>query len=187
MDVDGGGLGSSAHPRRDRSYSGRSPAGSPAGFSPPGLSSAEKARRIAANRDLLERDLWKRRERFRSRPSQIELRRSNICNMSCVMGCDGENPPPRRMEGPRVADLLRTMDVPRFRWSIEGSETNHMVEWPPRGGEWSPARETWEAPREDTGLGWTLWGYRGARQARGRPETWLRGATYRCLVRRSAG
>lgn len=73
------------------------------------LDETERRRRELANRALLEEELLGGALEFRSRPYEANVQFSTICNMSCVMCHDGNNPPARRMSAQlleRLSDEL---------------------------------------------------------------------------------
>jgi len=49
------------------------------------------------NRALLEQELLSGRLDFESRPYEAHVQFSNVCNMSCIMCWDGDNPPAKKM------------------------------------------------------------------------------------------
>lgn len=61
------------------------------------IARAEKERLLAENQAALERDLWHGRLEYESMPRVVDMQFSNICNMSCTMCYDGENPPARQI------------------------------------------------------------------------------------------
>ncbi len=58
----------------------------------------EKQRLLRANRERLERDMISGRLEFESMPRVVDLQLSNVCNMSCTMCYDGNNPPVQKMD-----------------------------------------------------------------------------------------
>jgi radical SAM protein with 4Fe4S-binding SPASM domain len=79
----------------------------------PTITWAERDRIARRNRALLDEELLSQRLVFESRPYEAHVQFSNVCNISCIMCWDGENPPAKKMS-PELLDKVAAQLAPHL-------------------------------------------------------------------------
>lgn len=77
------------------------------------ITPAARERIAKRNRALLDDELLAKKLAFESRPYEAHIQFSNVCNISCIMCWDGDNPPAKKMS-PELLDKVATQLGPHL-------------------------------------------------------------------------